>query len=109
MYVQAYRDLKEITGMHITLDNTVDRRPRPPEALEMQETPAGIEGLMIGALSDDERNLVVVIDRLADEAWRFPTGKALRGEMRRMWKEAGRTEWGFYQAFHALKDRRMRA
>lgn len=109
MYVQAYRDWKEITGMHITLDNAADRRPRPPEVLEMKEERAGIEGLMAVALSEDERRLVAVIDRLADEAWRFPTGKALRGEMLRMWKEAGRTEWGFYQAFHALKDRRLRA
>lgn len=109
MYNQSYQDSKEITGMHITLGNAVDYRPRPPEMLEMKEEPTGIEGLMAAAMSEDERRLVAVIDRLADEAWRFPTGKALRGELRRMWKEVGRTEWGFYQAFHALKDRRMRA
>ena len=105
MYHEKYRKSMEITGTTAELVYP-DSRPTPPDALEAAETPSAFEALLEGAMSKDERRMAKLIDALMDEAWRFDTGKALRGELRRMWNACGMSTPRFYTAFHALKARR---
>lgn len=81
----------------------------PPDALTLAEEPTVFERLLDAAVTTDERRLLRLIDALLDEAWRFETGKALRGELRRLWLLRGLSGRRFYAAFHGLAERRQRA
>lgn len=83
--------------------------PQPPEVLELGEEPTAFESLLNAATTADERKLMRLIDTVLDEAWRFDTGKALRGELRRLWLLRGLSARRFYAAFHGLAERRQRA
>ncbi len=107
MYNETYRGEKEITGMHLTIDNASDGRLTPPETVEAVETPTAFESMLAAATTADERAMLKLIDKLLDESWRFSTGKALRSELRRMWSAGGRSTPRYYTAFHALAERRV--
>ena len=87
----------------LAVDHSV---PSPAEALEIAETPTAFEAMLGAAVTADERRMVKMLDKLMDTAWRFDTGKSLRGELRRMWNARGMSTPRFYTAFHALKQRR---
>lgn len=105
MYSEKYRRLHEHTGMDFTIKNTPDTRPQPPVALQMAEEGTLLEQLLRGALTEDERELLYLIDALVDEAWRLSTGKALRGELRRAFTSHGRSKRRFYTAFYGIEKR----
>ena len=109
MYTDTYRGRKESTGMEIEIDAAADTRCQPPEVLELGEEPTAFESLLNAATTADERKLIRLIDTVLDEAWRFDTGKALRGELRRLWTLRGLSTRRFYAAFHGLAERRQRA
>lgn len=88
--------------LELAHDNSV---PSPPEALERAEEPTAFASLLGQALTPDERALLNLVERVADEEWRLETGKALRGELRRMFTGPGRSERRFYLAFHGLRER----
>lgn len=88
--------------LELAHDNSV---PSPPEALERAEEPTAFASLLGQALTPDERALLNLVERVADEEWRLETGKALRGELRRMFTGPGRSERRFYLAFHGLQER----
>ena len=94
--------------MSITIDNTADTALNPPEMLEAREEPTAFERLLNSAMTEDERRMVNLIDLLFDSSWKFgKNGKAMRGELRRMWMSRGLSTPRFYRAFHALTERRM--
>lgn len=105
MYSEKYRRLHEHTGMDFTIKNTPDTRPQPPVALQMAEEGTLLERLLREAVTEDERELLYLIDALVDEAWRLSTGKALRGELRRAFTSQGRSERRFYTAFYGIEKR----
>ena len=109
MYSERWLQSQEITGMEITITNAKDDRATPPETLMAQEAINPLTALLNQAATEDERRFVELAEVLLDSAWQFPTGKALRGELRRLWKNEDRTEWGFYKAFHTLAARRTMA
>lgn len=109
MYTDNYRDRTEITGMQVTIDTARDGGRTPADALLLAEEPTVFERLLDAAVTTDERRLLRLIDALLDEAWRFETGKALRGELRRLWTLRGLSGRRFYAAFHGLAERRQRA
>lgn len=81
--------------------------PAPPEQLEREEEGDFFERLMREAVTPEEHVLVLLIEELMDRAWAFQTGKALRGELRRMFTEQGMSDRRFYAAFHSIEKRRM--
>ena len=106
MYNEQYVMQKEKTTMWDTIDTAVDQRMTPPEELEAAEIPTAFETLLASAVSDDELRMLKLIDRLLDSSWKFGNGKALRGELRRMWQVDGRSRPRFYKTFYALAERR---
>lgn len=109
MYTERWRKNCELTNMQPLIEKTpdFDTHSRPPEVLEVRERVGAIERLLSVATTPDERRLIELIDTVIDQAWRLDTGKALRGELRHLWRAEGRTEWGFYKAFHAVQHRRV--
>ena len=107
MYSESHRRHKELNRYEVSKSNAVDTAPTPPRQLELAETDTAFEALLKGAITNDERALIKLIDTLFDSAWNFGTGKALRGELRRLWTKNGRSVPRFYAAFHALKERRL--
>lgn len=92
--------------MQFTVDNAKDPQPSPPQILEASEAPSAFENLLASAVTPDERRWAELADALLDEAWRFGTGKALRGELRRLWLAEGRSKHSYYKAFCAICERR---
>ena len=64
-----------------------------------------LERLLREAVTPEEHVLLLLIDELVDEGWRLPTGKALRGELRRMFLSQGYSTRRFYVAFHNIEER----
>lgn len=84
----------------------VDRTtPSPPEALERAEDGTAFDAVLRQAMSADERVLMRHVSALLDDAWRLGTGKALRGELRRLFTSGGRSDRRFYAAFHGIERR----
>ena len=89
-----------------TLELAVDHGvPSPPEALERAEEGTAFDAILRQAMSADERALMRLVSGLLDDAWRFGTGKALRGELRRLFTAGGRSAHRFYAAFHGIERR----
>jgi len=105
MYSEKYRRNHEFTNMSITINTVPSAEPSPPELVAQFEEGTVLEQLLRGALTEDERELLCLIDALVDEAWRLSTGKALRGELRRAFTSHGRSERRFYTAFYGIKKR----
>jgi len=105
MYSEKYRRNHEFTNMSITINTVPSAEPSPPELVAQFEEGTVLEQLLRGALTEDERELLYLIDALVDEAWRLSTGKALRGELRRAFTSHGRSERRFYTAFYGIKKR----
>jgi hypothetical protein len=109
MYSQKYRRNHEFTNMSITIKNTPDTRPQPPLAVQIAEegTPAEqlLARLLREAVTPEEHVLLLLLDELVDEEWRLPTGKALRGELRRTFLSQGYSTRRFYVAFHNIEKR----
>jgi len=105
MYSEKYRRNHEFTNMSITINTAPSAEPSPPELVAQFEEGTVLEQLLRGALTEDERELLCLIDALVDEAWRLSTGKALRGELRRAFTSQGRSERRFYTAFYGIKKR----
>ena len=105
MYSEKYRRLHEHPGMNFTIKNTPDTRPQPPVALQMAEEGTLLERLLREAVTPEEPVLLLLIDELVDEAWRLPTGKALRGELRKSFTSQGYSERRFYMTFHNIEKR----
>lgn len=113
MYSEKYRRNHEFTNMSITIKNTPDTRPQPPLAVQIAEEGTMLERLLREALTEDERELLCLIDALVDEVWRLPVGKdrgrltakTLRGELRRAFTSHGRSERRFYTAFYDIEKR----
>ena len=105
MYSEKYRRLHEHAGMDFTIKNTPDTRPQPPLALQIAEEGNLLEQLLREAVTPEERELLCLIDDLIDEAWRLPTGKALRGELRRTFLSQGYSKRHFYVAFYNIEKR----
>ena len=105
MYPEKYRRLHEHTGMDFTIKNTPDTRPQPPVALQLAEEGTLLEQLLREAVTPEERELLCLIDDLIDEAWRLPTGKALRGELRKAFTSQGYSKRRFYMTFHNIEKR----
>jgi hypothetical protein len=105
MYSKKYRRNHEFSGMEITINSTRDARPTPPETLEIVEGDSVIERLLCEAVTPDEHVLLLLIDELVDEEWRLPTGRALRGELRRTFLSQGYSKRHFYVAFHNIEKR----
>lgn len=77
----------------------------PPEAMERDEDGTAFDAVLRQAMSADERVLMRLVSVLLDDAWRFGTGKALRGELRRLFTSGGRSDRRFYAAFHGIERR----
>jgi len=105
MYSDTYLGRKEFTGMTITINNASAPHPTPPEIVQKMEEGTAIDKLMRGAVTPEEHTLLLLIDEMVDEAWRFPTGKALRGELRKMFTACGFSERRFYAAFRSIETR----
>ena len=105
MYSEKYRRLHEHTGMDFTIKNTPDTRPQPPVALQMAEEGTLLERLLREAVTPEEHVLLLLIDELVDEAWRLPTGKALRGGLKKSFTSQGYSERRFYMTFHNIEKR----
>lgn len=119
MYSETYVRYKEVTILDPMLDAETTRvpsprftvlhsegaAPTPPEALQRKETATMFERLLRDAVTPEEHALIVLLDDLVDEAWRFETGKGLRGELRRMFTAMGFSERRFYAAFHGIEKR----
>ena len=86
----------------LAVDHTM---PTPPEVLEASEAGSRLTALLQTAVTPDERRLIRMLDTLIDQMWMHSTGKGLRGELRKMWKQCGMSEWRFYAAFNAIKQR----
>lgn len=125
MYSEQWMRQKEVTGLTVIIDmaamgdkgyadprgcelgmKAVDHSiPTPPETLEMAEEETMLERLLREAVTPEEHTLLEMIDGLVDEAWRFNTGMALRGELRRLFTGRGFSERRFYAAFHSIEKR----
>lgn len=121
MYAEHYREQKEVLFLTPMLDIAgaddggyrilpvrlaVDGKVAPPpEVLEKAERGTILERLLREAVTPEEHTLLCLIDELMDEAWKFDTGKALRGELRRLFKAMGFSERRFYAAFHSIEKR----
>ena len=125
MYVEDWMRQKEVTGLTVIIDMASigddgrgDTRgcklaelatdhsiPAPPEMVQAAEEETMFESLLRGAVTPEEHMLLCLIDGLVDEAWRFKTGKALRGELRRLFTGKGYSERRFYAAFHGIEKK----
>ena len=105
MYSKKYRRNHEFKGMDNTIKNTPDTRPQPPLTVQIAEEGTMLERLLREAVTPEEHVLLTLIDELVDEAWRLPTGKALRGELRRTFLSQGYSKRHFYVAFHNIEKR----
>ena len=105
MYSEKYRRLHEHAGMDFTIKNTPDTRPQPPVALQIAEEGTLLERLLREAVTPEEHVLLLLIDELVDEAWRLPTGKALRGELKKSFTSQGYSERRYYLTFHNIEKR----
>jgi hypothetical protein len=125
MYAETYARQKEVTGLTVIIDMAsmgnlegedargtnldalaVDHMfPTPPDAAQAKEEESLFERLLREAVTPEEHTLLGLIDDLVDEAWRFDTGKALRGELRRTFTARGLSERRFYAAFHGIEKR----
>lgn len=83
-----------------------DRRaPSPAEIIEREEEGTAFDTILRQSMSADERALMRLVSGLIDDAWRFGTGMALRGELRRLFTMKGRSARRFYAAFHGIERR----
>ena len=119
MYSDTYVRYKEVTMLDPMLDAETTRvpsprftvlhtdgaAPTPPEALQRKEAVSMLESLLREAVTPEEHTLLGLIDELVDSAWKFDTGKALRGELRRGFTAMGFSERRFYAAFHGIEKR----
>ena len=127
MYTENYMRQKEVKAVTPILDSiegyesdspgagaaklrslAIDKKIlAPPDQLEREEEGEFFERLLREAVTPEEHVLVGLIEELLDRAWEFQTGKALRGELRRMFTEQGMSDRRFYAAFHSIEKRRM--
>ena len=105
MYSEKYRRLHEHPGMNFTIKNTPDTRPQPPVALQMAEEGTLLERLLREAVTPEEHVLLTLIDALLDEPRPLPTGKALRGELKKSFTSQGYSERRYYLTFHNIEKR----
>lgn len=113
MYSEKYRRNHEFTNMSITINTVPSAEPSPPERVAQFEEGTVLEQLLRGAVTEDERELLCLIDALVDEAWRLPVGKdrgrltakTLRGELRRAFTSHGRSKRRYYTAFYDIEKR----
>ena len=105
MYSKKYRRNHEFKGMDNTIKNTPDTRPQPPLTVQIAEEGTMLERLLREAVTPEEHVLLTLIDELVDEAWRLPTGRAMRGELRRTFLSQGYSTRRFYVAFHNIEKR----
>ena len=107
MYSVKYRAAMEYRVIDVQQINIADKGLPPPQVLEVAEAGSAIERLLREAVTPEEHTLLCLIDAMVDEAWKFDTGKALRGEMRRLFTGCGRgySERRFYAAFHSIEKR----
>lgn len=104
MYTERYIRRMETPNWG-TLEWTADTRPTPPEQVATMEEVGVFERLLREAVTPEEHLLILLIEELLDEAWRFNTGKGLRGELRRMFKGCGLSDRRFYTAFHSVEKK----
>lgn len=106
MYTRDYRNRNEIRGMYVTLSRAVSQEPTPPQVLEAKETPGPLARLIIGSTTKDERVLLSFVAKLCDQPDSMArSGKALRGELRRLWLWHCGSRRRFYAAFYAVQGR----
>ena len=115
MYAESWMRRREVRGLNMENLKEMQRcgtkyqgALTPPEILEAQEEGTRIMSMLHNAVTEDERRLIRLLDRLVDRAWMFTTGKGLRGELRKMWKRRGMSEWRFYMAFNAVEQREFK-
>lgn len=95
----------KVSERRFTVLHTEGAAPTPPEALQRKEAGSMFESLLREAVTPEEHTLLCLIDELVDNAWKFDTGKALRGELRRGFTAMGFSERRFYAAFHGIEKR----
>ena len=105
MYASKYVSNKEVTGLYHIIENARYAGLPPPVLIEQAEEETILETLLRESVTAEEHTLLCLIDALVDEAWRFKSGKALRGELRRMFREMGLSNRRFYAAFHGIEKR----
>jgi len=107
MYSKQYRIMMERGRINVDWCVIEDKGLPPPQVLEVAEAGSAIERLLREAVTPEEHTLLCLIDAMVDEAWKFDTGKALRGELRRLFTGCGRgySERRFYAAFHGIEKR----
>ena len=105
MYASKYVSTKEVTGLYHIIENFRYQGLPAPELREIAEEATPFERLLSEAVTPEEHLLMVLLDKLLDDAWKFGTGKALRGELRKMFKGCGYSDRRFYAAFHSVEKR----
>lgn len=103
MYTQQWIDYMEISGMQNVIDNTTTSKFSPLEILEEEERVSFFDILLNEATSAEEKLLLDLIDKLVDEAWELPNGKAIRGRLRQLFCAQGYTWRQYNPTLRAIK------
>lgn len=105
MYTDRHLRRMERQMNHEDLDNIAVDNDTPAKIAERADEPTPFERVLMAACTNDERALANMLETLLDKSWELATGKAMRGELRSMFLETGRSKRRYYAAFNALRER----